>query len=158
MKEKIDIIGKNQTLYVFDFDNTISKTADTIRRHGYDYDFSNLDFYPAVVEKIEGLLQKNENIFVLSRRRGKDRPLIEDFLIKQLGKSPPVILVRHHALKWFWIHWWAIRYRFVLFWDDMMKGEENNRPQHLFFPPLVFRNIRIKRGFQLIDWRQRSSV
>jgi hypothetical protein len=144
---------RRRALYVLDFDNTLVNTAAVINVNGYSYSFDQLNYYSAASAKFKKILDRGSPTCILSSRHKKHKQEIAESVRREFGKEIPVFLVPRHFLKWFWVHWWSVRYHYVLVIDDMMKGEETGEPTDLLFPGCLSSRIKVRRGHRVVRWR-----
>ncbi len=127
--------------YLFDFDNTIVNTAETIKSSGYGYNFSELRIYKRMLDIISCRIKRGNKVMVLSCRNEKFKQEISNLIYEKLDRKLEVNLVPYHFLKLFYILKFRLMSKLTIV-DDMMKNEENNDPKKLFFPDFTIPGVR----------------
>jgi hypothetical protein len=130
---------RSEKIYVFDFDNTLARTADHIAKSGtYDYRIQELRLYSAMLSYLSVRLKRGHRCLVLSARPRYQRQDILE-LLESNGIYVDVQVVDIHWLKAIPLAVVAAHARSrVVVIDDMMSGEETGRPRRLFFPMRIF--------------------
>jgi hypothetical protein len=128
-------IKSGKRLYLFDFDNTLVNTAEIIRKHGYEYKFEYLRFYPRMLAYYRERQRRGHVCIVLTKRSHKSKGDIQAMFSRH-GLRCIVVTVKAHWLKAFFVIIACTRWKVVLL-DDMYCGEEWNTKKKLFFPFVI---------------------
>ena len=143
-------------LYVFDFDNTLVRTAEKINsENSYVYDIDELEYYENMVNSIKLRIARKNLCIVLSARNPRQKDELSTHLLNK-RINVPVFVVRHHWIKAITLIIPAVMNlsKRIIVVDDMLYAEETGGAKSLFFPrKMLPKNVHLITGKKVLKLR-----